>query len=104
MPSSSHLAWNGTISFSTKRRTVCRKISCSSRKIARSIIVKTPSVSFSSLVYLIRKVYTMQKSSPREVNSTPANGNLKQEGAMPGVPELKQFRIEQPGNGVLHLV
>src|SRR6202008_814056 len=23
---------------------------------------------------------------------------------MPGAPELKQFRIEQPGNGVLHLV
>src|SRR2546426_6530122 len=26
------------------------------------------------------------------------------EGTMPGAPELKQFRIEQPGNGVLHLV
>ena len=23
---------------------------------------------------------------------------------MPGTPELKQFRIERPGNGVLHLV
>src|SRR5438874_12665490 len=23
---------------------------------------------------------------------------------MPGAPELKQFRIERPGNGVLHLV
>jgi 3-hydroxyacyl-CoA dehydrogenase / enoyl-CoA hydratase / 3-hydroxybutyryl-CoA epimerase len=23
---------------------------------------------------------------------------------MPEAPELKQFRIEQPGNGVLHLV
>src|SRR6516225_3198407 len=26
------------------------------------------------------------------------------DGTMPEAPELKQFRIEQPGNGVLHLV
>src|SRR6266566_9640902 len=32
------------------------------------------------------------------------NGRPRREETMPETPELKQFRIERPGNGILHLV